>query len=143
MLRHPEERSSWTDDRSEGFRMAAVVLAISLLLATLGGIGIASPERLLALIRRVQNPTGLYGIAGLRLILGVALLRIAPTSKAPDVLQVFGVIALIAGLATPLIGLERFGKVIDWWWGQGIPVIRIWAALPIALGLYLAWAVAP
>ena len=123
--------------------MAAIVLVMGLFIAALGGLGMAAPERLLGVLQRARNPSGLYAIAGLRLILGVALLWVASASKAPDVMRVFGVIALIAGIATPLVGLERFGKLVDWWQGLGNTVIRIWAVAPIALGLYLVWAVAP
>jgi hypothetical protein len=123
--------------------MTVVAVVIGLLLAALGGLGVASPDRLLALIRSVQTPGGLYSAAGLRLLLGVALLMAGPTSKSPEVVRIFGILALIAAVLTPLIGLERFGTLVDWWWGQGTTVIRVWAMLPLALGLYLAWAVLP
>jgi len=121
--------------------MTYLVLGLSLFVAAMGALAIASPGRLLALIRRVQTPAGLYGAAALRLALGVALLLVAPTSKAPDLLRFFGMLAVAAALITPVVGLARWGKLVDWWWGQGNLVIRAWGAIPLGLGLYLAWAV--
>jgi len=123
--------------------MTLVALVLCLFLAALGGLGVVSPDRLLALIRSVQTPAGLYSAAGLRLLLGVALLMAGPTSKSPEVVRIFGVLALIAAVLTPVIGLERFSTLVDWWWGQGTTVIRVWALIPLALGLYIAWAVLP
>jgi hypothetical protein len=120
-----------------------VALGLSLLLAILGAVGIASPERLVALLRRLQTTGGLYGIAGLRFVLGAALLLVAPESKAPDLVRLFGIIAIVAGIATPFFGLERFRRITDWWESQGEFFLRVWAVFPLVLGLYLAWAVAP
>lgn len=123
--------------------MTMLAFAFGLLLAALGGLGIVSPDRLLALVRSLQTPAGLYGIAALRLVMGATFLWAAPVSKAPQLLGILGVITILAGLATPLFGLERFRKLLDWWGSQGPVFIRLWATLPLALGLYLAWAVLP
>ncbi len=75
--------------------MTYVAFALSLFVAAMGALGIVSPPKLLALVRRVLTPGGLYGVAALRLLLGVSL------------------------------------------------TLRAWAAIPLALGLYMAWAVLP
>ena len=123
--------------------MPYVALGISVLIAALGALGIISPARLLAFVRRVQTPGGVYVAAALRLVLGVVLLLVAPASKAPDLLRVIGVLAVAAALSTPFVGLARCGRLVEWWWGQGSLVVHAWAAIPLALGLYVAWAVLP
>jgi hypothetical protein len=123
--------------------MAYVALGLSLFIAALGVLGIISPTRLLAFVRRVQTPGGLYVAVAFRLVLGVALLLVAAESKAPDFLRIIGVLAVAAALITPLVGLARWGRLVEWWWGQGSLVVRAWAAIPLALGLYVAWAVLP
>ena len=121
--------------------MTVLALGLGLFIAAMGALGIASPARLLALIRRIQTPAGLYVVAALRLVLGVALLLVAPTSKAPDVLRILGILTVVAALITPVVGLARWGKLVDWWWSRGSLFLRAWAAIPLGLGLYLAWAV--
>lgn len=123
--------------------MTYIAVGLSLFIAALGGLGVVSPDRLLSLIRRVQTPRGLHATAALRLVLGVALLLVAPASKATDLLQIIGVLAVAAALVTPLVGLARWGRLTEWWWRQGSLVIRVWATIPLALGLYVAWAVLP
>jgi hypothetical protein len=121
--------------------MTYTALGFSLFIAAMGALGVASPARLFSILRTLQTPAGLYGSGAIRVLLGVVLLLVAPTSKAPDFLRIFGVIAVAAGIATPLVGLERVGKVMEWWIAKPGPVLRAWAAFPLALGLYLAWAV--
>ena len=123
--------------------MAHIAFGLSVFVAVLGGLGIVSPAQLLALVRRVQTPGGLYAVATLRLVLGVALLLVAPASKAPDPLRIMGVLAVAAALVTPLVGLARWSRLVEWWRGHGDLILRAWAAIPLALGLYLAWAVLP
>ncbi len=123
--------------------MTYVALGLSLFIVALGVLGILSPARLLAFVRRIQTPGGLYTAAALRLVFGVALFLVAPESKAPDLLRIFGVLAVLAALLTPFVGLGRFGKVVDWWSSRGSLFIRAWSAIAFALGLYVAWAVLP
>ncbi len=52
-------------------------------------------------------------------------------------------IAVAAGLITPVLGLARIGRLIDWWSAQPTIVLRAWAAFALAFGLFLAWAVVP
>ena len=52
------------------------------------------PGRLLAIARSFDTPLGLYATATLRLVLGAALFLVAPTSRAPAVLRVLGIVSL-------------------------------------------------
>jgi hypothetical protein len=122
--------------------MATVALLICLMIVGIGALGIYSPNRLLALVRRFQTPAGLYLAAALRIVLGVALYQAAPTSRAPDVIGPLGVLVLAIGIVTPLFGVERFRRLLDWWSGLGSFVLRCWAAIALAFGAILAYAVA-
>ena len=121
--------------------MSIVVVVFGLFMGALGALGFVAPERLIAFVRSFQTPAGLYFAAGLRLILGFALFVAAPTSRAPDVLRVLGVFIIIAGLATPFFGLERFRKLLEWWSARGTAFIRVWATFALGFGLLLAYAV--
>ena len=123
--------------------MAIVALALSLLVAALGALGLLSPMRLLDIVRHFQSPVGLYAVAALRVVLGLALFLAAPASRAPKVLRILGIIILVAGLSTPLIGVERVHRLMDWWSTQGAVFMRIWATFALAFGVFLAYAVVP
>jgi hypothetical protein len=123
--------------------MTLVALVICLLTAGFGALGIASPSRLLEAVRYFQTPAGLYFAAGIRVLLGVALLFAAPASRAPGLIYILGVIIIIIGFITLFFGLERFRRLLDWWSAQGSAFVRGWAVLALLFGLSLAYAIAP
>jgi hypothetical protein len=123
--------------------MAIVPLVLSLFVAALGALGIVLPMRLLSIIRQFQRPAGLYAVAILRVVLGVALLLAAPSSRLPQVVRILGIIIFVSGLITPLFGLERFRRLLNWWSARGPAFMRVWAGFALAFGLLLAYAVDP
>ena len=120
--------------------MTLVAVICSLFIVAMGAIGVVSPLRLVALIRRIQTPAGLYFAAGFRLVLGVALYIAAPASRAPEALHVLEVVAVFAGIATPFFGLARYRQVLDWWLARGQGLMRAWAGFVLALGALLIYA---
>jgi hypothetical protein len=120
-----------------------VALVLSLCVAAVGALGVLSPARLLDFARRFESPAGLYTAAAFRVLMGVALLLAAPTSRAPGVVRIVGVVILLAGLLTPVVGLERARRIIRWWSRRGPAFMRIWAGLALAFGLTMAYAVSP
>jgi hypothetical protein len=123
--------------------MTLVALVICLLTAAFGALGIVSPSRLLGVVRSIQTPIGLYFAAGLRVLLGVALLFAAPPSRAPGLIYIVGVFIIVIGVITPFFGLERFRRLVDWWSVQGSAFVRGWAVLALLFGLSLAYAIVP
>ena len=123
--------------------MTLVALVLSLFVAALGALGVVSPTRLVSLVRYFQTPAGLYVAAALRVVLGVALFFSAPTSRAPEFMRILGVVIIVAGLITPLFGLTRFRRLIDWWLARGPALLRAWAAFAFGFGLLLAYALVP
>ncbi len=116
---------------------------LSLFLAAVGAVGVVAPSRFVALIRRFQRPAGLYFATVFRIVLGVALFLAAPASRAPELLLVAGVVGVVAGVATPLFGLERFRQLLDRLSARGPVFVRAWAGMALGLGLFLAYAVLP
>ena len=123
--------------------MTLVALILSLLVAALGALGVVSPRRLLDIARHFTSPAGLYAAGALRVVLGVALFLAAPGSRWPDVVRVLGIFIAVAGLSTPLFGVERSRKVLDWWSARGPAFMRVWAGFGLAFGLLLAYIVLP
>lgn len=127
-----------------GFDMLGFVLFVDficLLIVIVGALGIASPDRLIALVRRVQTPSGLYLVAAVRVAMGLALFFAAPASRAPEFVGPLGLIVILIGLVTPLFGLSRFRRLLDAWERMGHVALRIWAALALGFGLFLAYLV--
>jgi|SRR5215510_291974 len=123
--------------------MKPIALILSACVAIVGAIGLIRPEALIGIARHFQTPAGLYAAAGLRILLGIALLLAAPTSRAPGVIRVLGAFVLVAGFVTPFVGAERARAIVDWWSEQGGFVMRAWAGFALAIGCFLLWALLP
>ena len=123
--------------------MSYVVIILSLSIAALGVFGLVAPQRLVALAIHRQTRSALLAAGAFRLVLGVALILAAPASKAADVLRFLGVVLIVAGLATPLLGVERSRRLIEWWAALGSGFVRAWGCIALAIGLLLIYAVAP
>ena len=123
--------------------MQLLALLVALLISLVGLTGVVSPETLASLGQHALTPVGLYVVAAVRIWIGVILMLAAPVSRAPRTLRVLGIIAIIAGVATPFIGIETSRRVMDWWLAQGYVHLRLHAGIAVVLGGLLAYAVAP
>src|SRR5262245_41142720 len=104
--------------------MKQLALILSTFVAVVGAIGVIRPEALLGFARYFETPIGLYAAAGIRIVLGLALLVAAPRSRTPVVIRVLGAFVLVAGLLTSFAGPERVRAVVDWWSSRGGFVMR-------------------
>lgn len=120
--------------------MAVALLVLGIVIAVVGAIGIVTPTSLVTIAGVFVTPMGLYAAAALRVALGTALVVAAPTSRAPTTLRVLGVIIIIGGLVTPLIGVERARIFLAWWATQGTMGMRLWASIALVFGLFVAYA---
>jgi uncharacterized membrane protein len=118
----------------------AVVL-VALWIICAGVAGVVAPESAMALRRYVLTPAGLLVIASIRIAVGVLFIMVAPRSRVPRILRALGGFLLLAGLVTPLFGVERARAIADWEAAQSLTLIRTVAVLVAALGAMLAFAV--
>ncbi len=132
--------------RSKGERVDLVrclALVIGLIITAIGVSGMAAPAVLLHAARFAETPAGLYVVAALRIAFGLVLLQVAVTSRTPKTLRMVGMLIVVAGIVTPLIGVERAHAIVDWWSAQGTAFMRSWAALAVVFGLFIIYAVTP
>ena len=123
--------------------MTAISLAFGVLIAALGVFGLVSPSNLLRLEEYSRKLPVRYIASAIRLLMGVALFLAAPASRATGVLRILGVFIFVTGVITLFFGFERFRTLIDWWSAHGPALARVWAALALALGIFLVYALIP
>ena len=111
-----------------------------LAIAALGVLGIAAPAALLEIGASLLTPTALYVVAAVRVLVGVLLLLVASVSRLPRTLRVFGVVIVIAGLLTPLFGVERAAAMFNQLSIRGLSTVRAVSAVAFAFGLLLVYA---
>jgi len=116
-------------------------MAVGLLIAAIGVLGIASPSALLELGRALQSIGGVWLLGFVRIVCGAILLWAAPNARMPRVLIALGILIILFGLATPFIGIERSRAMFELWTSQGTSMARAWPVIAIALGAYISYVV--
>jgi len=116
---------------------------IALFVGVAGVAGLLVPDWVMSLRSIAATQSGLLAIAVLRSAIGIVLIMVAPRSRAPKTLQVFGALLLLAGMVTPLFGVARSKAVLDWEAAQGPMLVRGWAIVAVALSGALAFVMKP
>ncbi|MGB5547704.1 MAG: hypothetical protein WBM74_14115, partial [Polyangiales bacterium] len=75
----------------------------------------------------------------LRLCFGLVLWFAAPDTRSPILLQVLGAIAILSAASLPIVGYERFERVLTWWTGHSPLVMRLWSLVAVAIGGLVLW----
>lgn len=122
--------------------MTQAALFIGLFIAALGTLGIAAPEVFVRAVRFFQTPPTLYLAAVIRVSVGVVLVLAAPASRAPRVLRVLGFLIVIGGVLTPFVGVRGAEAIIEWWSAGGSALVRVWAGVALAIGVFIVYAAA-
>lgn len=118
-------------------------MIIGLAVAGLGCVGLLAPSLLVALGNSLLTETGLYLVAAVRVAFGLLLLFAARLARMPRALRAIGIFVIIAGLITPLFGVERSASMFNWLSAQGPALMRVVAVFAIALGAFILYAATP
>lgn len=105
--------------------------------------GVLAPSRMVDFVKRFGTKGGLIFAVVIRLIIGLALWFAAPSSRAPLLLHVFGVLVIVAAIAMPLMGLERFKALLLWWTKLSTTKQRLNSLFAVAFGAAILWALLP
>ena len=114
-------------------------MVMAVMIAAFGAVGVLAPATFLNFARPLLNPTALYVVAAVRIIFGALLLWVAAESRMPKTLRVIGVVLVIAGLVTPLFGVERSEAVLNWWSTQDPLLVRAAAAVLAIFGAFVIY----
>jgi hypothetical protein len=114
---------------------------MSLIIAAIGVVGVASPSTLLGFARSLETPGALLVVAAVRVVFGALLWLVSPVSRMPRTLRVIGIVIIVAGLATPFFGVERSQALLNRWTSQGPIFTRAWAVIAVIFGLFIAYVV--
>ena len=119
------------------------LLVIGVTIIVLAGWGIFAPEKLMTFVTSAMDKSwGIYVAVIVRLVMGSALIIVAPASPFPIVFQALGVIAIVAAIALALMGRERMRRLIAWFSERfSAPIIRLWLLFGVAFGGFLVYGV--
>jgi hypothetical protein len=121
-------------------RSAAFLVALFAIVV--GTVGLVSPDSVMT-VRRLyfSTPVGLYTAGAVRVAMGLVVILSAPASRAPKTLRALGAVMCMQGLAATLFGLDRARAILEWEAMQGAALLRVGAAVALATGGFVAFAV--
>lgn len=126
-----------------GSTLHFLVMGLGVLIVALCLWGALAPARLLAWVSGVwSRPWSLWFAVGIRLLLGWALIEVAPLSRCPLAMSVLGWVAVLAAVAVLVLGRQRIDRFIAWGVARPAWLLRGWCVLGIAFGGFIVWAVA-
>ena len=107
-----------------------------------GVVGLISPDSVTT-VRRLYfaTPVGLYAAGAVRVAMGLVVILSATPSRAPKTLRALGAVMCMQGFAATLLGPDRARAVLEWETMQGTALLRVGAAVALAAGGFLAFAV--
>lgn len=123
--------------------MRFLATSTGLFLISFGVIAVCWPGSFITLGYHVLTPLGLYAVAALRIGIGCLLIAAASAARMPKTMRIMGAIILLAGLATPFVGLHRTQAVLDWFARQGSLPSRLSLCAMIAIGVFIFYAFRP
>jgi len=120
-----------------------IVLVIGVTVIVLAGWGMFAPNKLMTFVSSAMDKYwGIYIAVIVRLVLGSALIIVAPASLFPTVFKALGVIAIVAAIALVILGRERMRRFIAWWSERfSTPIVRLWLLFGVAFGGFLVYGV--
>ena len=122
--------------------MRIAALPIALLSIVVGILGIAFPQGVMAIRRLYFATPGLaYTIVAVRSAMGLGLILAASRSRWPRSLRALGVAVCLQGLSATFLGLDRARAVMEWEGMQGSALLRAGAAVALASGSFIVFAV--
>jgi hypothetical protein len=117
-------------------------LLVAIFTIIVGMMGLIDPDSVTT-VRRLYfaTPVALYATVAVRVAMGLVLILYAPASRAPKTLRVLGAVMCMQALAATLLGPDRARAVLEWESIQGAALLRVGAAVALAVGSFLAFAV--
>ena len=121
--------------------MLIIARLIALLMLAAGVIFLANPKAMKSYVDFWLQGSRMRKGGVVNLIIGIVLLIAAPQCNVPIVITLMGIVSLIKGVALFTFGLEKAKAMAVKWRDKPQGRVRLFALLPIGLGLLLLWSI--
>ena len=123
--------------------MRFAALFVALLTIVIGIGGLISPDRLMAIRRQYYATPATFYVAGaVRGIMGLVLILAATASRSPKIVRVLGALMCLQAMTATLLGFDHARTVMEWETMQGAALLRVGAAVALASGGFIGFALA-
>lgn len=121
--------------------MSGALIAIGILICLLSVAAVVQPTRLLEVARKLTIGTSLRLFAFvIRVLLGVLLILVAPTTEFALTLRVLGTLSIASGVLVLILGNEGIQRIVDWALRQGPAAVVVGGIIGVVLGAFLIYA---
>ena len=120
--------------------MLTIVLIIGILILLVGIAVMLQPGSLRKLLHNFLKREWLIPATLIRVVAGIIFLLAAPGSRSPILLQILGVVFVLAGVAIPLLGKMKIEALANWWLARPDTMLRAWAGVAALFGIVIIWA---
>jgi uncharacterized protein YjeT (DUF2065 family) len=119
--------------------MTELVRLIGLIVAVAGVVFVVRIKTLKKLIAFWEEDKRIYVLAGIRILVGIILLLSASQCRITWIVFVIGILAIVNGVAIPVIGLKKSKEVIKAWQEKPDKTLRSISLIVVAIGLVLLY----
>ena len=117
--------------------LKALALLVGTIMALVGLASVMYPAFLIGLFRNSVTPPALYGVAIIRIAIGLLFLAVARVSRRPPVLRTLGIIVIVVGIGTPLMGIERARALLRWGSSLAPFMVQLVGGFAIVIGVVI------
>ena len=122
--------------------LQTIILLFGISICTASVLSLYSPSRLVRIVITVgKNKLGIFLAIIARLLLGVALILVAPDTRFPAVFMVLGVLSILSALIILFVGRDRISVLMNWLESLPPLSLRLWLLLGVAFGGLLIYGV--
>lgn len=119
--------------------MTQIITALGIFYVALGVLFFVKPQAIRSFIDFVRVGKRCYIGGVVRIIIGGLLLWATPQAAFPWVPGIIGVLAVVSGILTYVIGLQRVYAILNWWYGLDDNKLRIMAVVAGVFGVLLIY----
>ena len=119
--------------------MLLLVKAVGILIVALGVVFLVDSEKMRRYMAYWQKNKNIYLGGVLALLFGILFLSAA--SRCGWFISVIGVLSIIKSILIFALGPERIKKILGWWEGKPVSVLRWMAVIPLAFGILIIYSV--
>jgi hypothetical protein len=115
--------------------VTSIIVFFGLMTFLAGVIIVVNPEIIFGLLRNNLGKVSLQVLAiGIRVVIGILLIRYAGESKYPTIIEIIGWLSIAAAVTFSVIGRRRFLSLMSWAFSLLKPYGRVGGLFAMAFG---------
>ncbi len=119
-----------------------IVLALGIAVCVLSAWGMYATDKIWSLVNGAMEKDWVIYVAVIaRLLLGAALIIVAPQSRFPLAFEILGWFAIVAAVLILIIGRDKLRRFVAWFQRFSQAMIRAWLLFGIAFGAFIIYGI--